>query len=138
MTDWGNARVAKYDLDGNFILSFKGPLAGPTGIAAREGEVFVADRDRGAVLRFDSSGNLLREYRGLSGPEGLAFRDPTAPCWWRTATACLAFEHRERDLADPGGPFGGGRADHPPVRDPERRPVCRGLRPQPDPGALAK
>jgi len=76
VTDWGNARVAKYDLDGNFILSFKGPLAGPTGIAAREGEVFVADRARGAVLRFDSSGNFLREYRGLSGPEGVAFRDP--------------------------------------------------------------
>jgi DNA-binding beta-propeller fold protein YncE len=75
VTDWGNARVAKYDLDGKFILSFKGPLAGPTGIAAREGEVFVADRARGAVLRFDSSGNLLREYRGLSGPEGIAFRD---------------------------------------------------------------
>jgi hypothetical protein len=68
--------VAKYDLDGNFILSFKGALSGPTGIAAREGEVFVADRSRGAVLRFDSSGNALREYDGLSGPEGLAFRDP--------------------------------------------------------------
>jgi DNA-binding beta-propeller fold protein YncE len=76
VTDWGNARVAKYDLDGNFILSFKGPLAAPTGIAAREGEVFVADRSRGAVLRFDSSGNFLQEYGGLSGPEGVAFRDP--------------------------------------------------------------
>jgi DNA-binding beta-propeller fold protein YncE len=76
VTDWGNARVAKYDLDGNFILSFKGPLTSPTGIAAREGEVFVADRSRGAVLRFDSSGNFLQEYGGLSGPEGIAFRDP--------------------------------------------------------------
>jgi len=76
VTDWGNSRVAKYDLDGNFILSFKGALAGPTGIAARDGEVFVADRARGAVLRFDSSGNPLREYGGLSGPEGIVFRDP--------------------------------------------------------------
>ena len=78
VTDWGNARVAKYDLEGSFILSFKGPLAGPTGIAAREGEVFVADRARKSVLRFDSSGNFLREYRGggLAGPEGIAFRDP--------------------------------------------------------------
>ncbi len=76
VTDWGNARVAKYDLEGNFILSFKGPLVSPTGIAAREGEVFVADRAQGAVLRFDSSGNFLGKYDGLAGPEGIALRDP--------------------------------------------------------------
>jgi DNA-binding beta-propeller fold protein YncE len=78
VTDWGNARVAKYDLEGNFVLSFKGPLTGPTGVAAREGEVFVADRARKQVLRFDSSGNYLGEYGDgvLEGPEGLTFRGP--------------------------------------------------------------
>jgi DNA-binding beta-propeller fold protein YncE len=78
VTDWGNARVSKFDRQGNFILSFRGPLAGPTGIDVREGQVFVADRSAKAIFCFDSSGNLLGSYgRGeLSGPEGIAFRDP--------------------------------------------------------------
>ena len=108
VTDWGNARVAKYDLDGNFILSFKGPLTAPTGIAAREGEVFVADRARRAVLRFDSSGNFLREYGGLAGPEGIAFRDP-GTLLVADANRLMSFDlEREswRTLADLSGEAG--------------------------------
>jgi DNA-binding beta-propeller fold protein YncE len=78
VTDWGNARVDKFDRQGNFILSFGGPLSGPTGIAVREGQVFVADRSGQAIHCFDPSGNYLASYgQGrLSGPEGIAFRDP--------------------------------------------------------------
>jgi DNA-binding beta-propeller fold protein YncE len=78
VTDWGNARVSKFDRQGNFILSFSGPLSGPTGIDVREGQVFVADRSLKAIFSFDSSGNFLASYgrAELSGPEGIAFRDP--------------------------------------------------------------
>src|SRR5208282_5222948 len=50
VTDWGNARVSKFDPEGNFLLSFGGPVEGfaglknPTGIAAKSGTVYVADR----------------------------------------------------------------------------------------------
>jgi DNA-binding beta-propeller fold protein YncE len=78
VTDWGNARVSKFDRQGNFILSFGGELSGPTGIAVREGQVFVADRIGKAIFCFDSSGNFIASYGlgDLSGPEGIAFRDP--------------------------------------------------------------
>jgi hypothetical protein len=78
VTDWGNARVDKFDRQGNFILSFSGQLSGPTGIAVREGQVFVADRNGKAIYCYDPSGNFLASYgQGrLSGPEGITFRDP--------------------------------------------------------------
>ena len=37
VSDWGNQRVAKYDPQGNYVLSFEG-LSGPSGIAV-DGEV---------------------------------------------------------------------------------------------------
>lgn len=78
VTDWGNARVDKFDRQGAFILSFGSRLSGPTGIAVREGQVFVADRNAKAILCYDPSGNYLGSYgQGrLNGPEGIAFRDP--------------------------------------------------------------
>ena len=78
VTDWGNARVDKFDRQGNFILSFNGRLSGPTGIAVREGQVFVADRNAKVIRCYDPSGNYLASYgQGrLNGPEGIAFRDP--------------------------------------------------------------
>lgn len=88
--DWGNGRVNKYDLEGNFLLQLgRGSnggaprLGGPTGIAvapgsvSSPGEIYVADRARARIEVFDSSGNALGALGEgfLSGPEGLVFAD---------------------------------------------------------------
>lgn len=68
VTEWGTRRVTKFDRDGTFILTFGTPspffrgLERPTGIAARDGRIYVADADRDgvAIHVFDPSGNHLR------------------------------------------------------------------------------
>ena len=81
VSDWGNARVNKYDFDGNFVLSIgRGSnlkLSGPTGIAFQEQRLFVADSSRKRIIAFDTSGNSLYSFGEgvLNGPEGLAFFD---------------------------------------------------------------
>jgi len=79
VSDWGNARVAKFDKEGNFLLSIGnasgfGFLKGPTGLAANSGTVYVADKVAKVVYAFDTSGNWLATYgQGrLNGPEGLS------------------------------------------------------------------
>jgi DNA-binding beta-propeller fold protein YncE len=83
VTDWGNSRVVKYDLDGNYILdfgrrtrSFEG-LSGPSGIVVSQGKVYVADVGNKKVFTFDESGNYLSTLidENLSSPEGLTIRD---------------------------------------------------------------
>lgn len=78
VTEWGTRRVTVFDPDGAFVLSFGDAtplfsgLKRPTGIAVRDGSVWVADRDdEGAVLhRFDRSGNHLdRVVLPLTGGE---------------------------------------------------------------------
>ena len=62
-----NARVAKYDPDGNFLMSFGEPGAGPgqlntphsIAIDASD-NVYVADRGNGRISVFDTSGKFLR------------------------------------------------------------------------------
>ncbi|MDR2516437.1 MAG: NHL repeat-containing protein [Spirochaetaceae bacterium] len=80
VVDYGNRRIAKFDPGGAFITSFGGREAGgfagllsPTGIAAREGRVFVADG--GKIYAFDPDGLYLGEVigAGLLRPEGLRF-----------------------------------------------------------------
>lgn len=68
-TEWGARRVSKFAPDGTFALSFGGETAffpglqRPTGIAVRNGAVYVADvTAEGPVIhRFDESGNFLEE-----------------------------------------------------------------------------
>ncbi|GHT67247.1 hypothetical protein FACS1894110_12370 [Spirochaetia bacterium] len=87
VVDYGNGRVCKFDPEGNFILSFgKKPafrygapdFAGflsPTGIAAREDRVFVADAAAKQIFIFDSNGTYqgILAAEGLKGPESLRF-----------------------------------------------------------------
>ena len=84
VTDQGNRRVAKFDYDGNFILSFgrrTGEFEGfrqPTGILAYNGAIYVADKNRAAIDVFDESGNYLDTFRSrfMEHPEGLSLYGP--------------------------------------------------------------
>ena len=83
VTDWGNQRVAKFDPDGEYVLSFGGTQAGfvgldrPTGIVYRQGLLYVVDAGRDAVAIFDTSGNFRSEIGalGLTRPERLSLFD---------------------------------------------------------------
>jgi len=83
VSEWGNRRVSKFNLDGEFILSFGRPVAdfaglrGPSGIAVRNGSVYVADSKTGYIDVFDESGNFLKTLirDGLKSPEDLLFTD---------------------------------------------------------------
>ena len=73
-TDWGNNRAVVFDRQGQFILSVDG-LAGPSGIAARGGMVFVSEKAAARIAVFDESGNRIGTVGegALSSPEGLSF-----------------------------------------------------------------
>lgn len=81
VVDYGNKRISKFDPSGAFILSFGGRSPGfpgfvsPTGIAAREGKLFVADSILKQIEMFDRNGmylgSLLQE--GLVSPESMRF-----------------------------------------------------------------
>ncbi len=81
VSEWGNRRVSKFNLDGEFILSFGrrradfGGMQGPSGIAVRNGAVYVADSKTARVNVFDTSGNFIKTLirEGLTSPEGLLF-----------------------------------------------------------------
>ncbi len=74
VTDWGNGRAVKFNLDGNYILAVDG-LDGPSGIAVRDERLFIAERGAGRVSVFDLNGNPLSTLGEgiLSSPEGLSF-----------------------------------------------------------------
>ncbi len=79
VSDWGNRRVAKWDLKGNHVLNIeaRGRFAGfegVSGVACRGERVYVADSLRKVIEVFDSSGNYLGPFlsEGLEAPEGLA------------------------------------------------------------------
>lgn len=85
VTDWGNRRAIKFDLDGNYILSFGKSAAAypwerfePTGIEVGDGRVYVADQYKKMIMVFDTSGNYLDAMGEgtLRSPEGLLFYDP--------------------------------------------------------------
>ncbi|GHU03468.1 hypothetical protein FACS1894147_07470 [Spirochaetia bacterium] len=83
VVDYGNLRISKYDPDGAFILSFgKKSFAfpgfiSPTGIAARDSRIFVADNSRKQIFIFDRNGTYLEPLvsEGLEGPESLKLLD---------------------------------------------------------------
>ncbi|MCL2800707.1 MAG: NHL repeat-containing protein [Treponema sp.] len=81
VVDYGNRRISKFDPDGDFILSFglrnavfPGMLS-PTGIAANNGKIYVADNVANTIYMFDPNGNYLGPLaaEGLTGPESLRF-----------------------------------------------------------------
>ena len=103
VVDYGNGRVAKYSPAGEFLLDFGGStpafpgLRSPTGIAVRDGRVYVADTLRKAIYVFDDSGNYLDSFGegSLLGPEGLSF----------TGNTELLIADRRRVLAADTGTF---------------------------------
>lgn len=84
VTDFGNARVAVFDKDGNGIFNFGtktddfAGLKGPTGIAIYGDSVFVCDTVTGAIYEFDLSGNyrdILVQEHTFDFPESLKCYD---------------------------------------------------------------
>ncbi|MDR3336267.1 MAG: NHL repeat-containing protein [Treponema sp.] len=85
VVDYGNRRISKFDPGGEFIMSFGGRnaigfggfpgLLSPTGIAAGDGRIFVADGATAKILSFDKNGQYLGALisEGLKGPESLRF-----------------------------------------------------------------
>jgi sugar lactone lactonase YvrE len=74
VTDWGNSRVVRYDLSGNFVQSIPG-IDGPTGIAVNEDRLYVSEKGSKRILIYDLSGNLIGTLGDgvLAGPEGISF-----------------------------------------------------------------
>ncbi|WP_041611043.1 NHL repeat-containing protein [Treponema primitia] len=80
VVDYGNKRISKFDPDGSFILSFGDRSSGftgfisPTGIAALEGRVYVADNITRQIYIFDRNGGYLGILvtEGLRSPESLS------------------------------------------------------------------
>ncbi len=78
--DYGNARIVKFDPEGNYVLSFGGPsgsfpgFVGPGGIVIQDGSLFAADSFRKAIYTFDLSGNYIATLGEglLHYPEGLS------------------------------------------------------------------
>jgi hypothetical protein len=84
VSDWGNRRVSKFDLEGTSVLSFGKNSSGypyprfePAGIAVNAGRVYVSDQSRKMVMVFDGNGNFLDGLGEgvLTSPEGLLFYD---------------------------------------------------------------
>jgi DNA-binding beta-propeller fold protein YncE len=80
VVDYGNQRISKFDPDGVFVLSFGLKSAvfpgfnSPTGIAARNGRIYIADSAARTIYMFDPNGNYLGVLTsGLIGPESLRF-----------------------------------------------------------------
>ena len=78
VVDFGNRRVSKFDPDGLFILSFGTRNAdfpgfrSPTGIAASDGRIFVADSLSRRIYTFDHDGGYLGILsEGFVAPESL-------------------------------------------------------------------
>src|SRR5262245_36374816 len=96
VADSGNARVQKFDANGNFVAAWgwgvtdgqahsevctancqagipgsgAGQFSNPTSIAATQNRVYVGDAGNAVVLVFDSSGNFLATIDGTTAPQG--------------------------------------------------------------------
>jgi DNA-binding beta-propeller fold protein YncE len=84
VTDVSNARVDKFDRNGNYLSQWGGPGINngqfdyPAGIAVdRSNNVYVVDSDNNRVEKFTSSGNYLTQW-GSSGSGNGQFDLPTA------------------------------------------------------------
>ncbi|MCL2878636.1 MAG: NHL repeat-containing protein, partial [Treponema sp.] len=81
VVDYGNQRISKFDPDGAFILSFGNRSSSfpgflsPTGIAAGNGKIYIADSAAKKIYTFDHNGSFIGALvdDGLDGPESLRF-----------------------------------------------------------------
>jgi DNA-binding beta-propeller fold protein YncE len=90
VVDYGNRRIVKFDPAGDFVMSFGGRntigetgffgdtfpgFLSPTGIAAGNGRIFVAESSSGRIFSFDHNGQFLGVVagEGLRQPESLRF-----------------------------------------------------------------
>jgi DNA-binding beta-propeller fold protein YncE len=80
VTDTGNRKIVKYNMDGDFILEIGKPdgnfpgFQWLTGIAIKEGRIYAVDALAGALYLFDDSGNYLDTLLEgqLDKPEGIS------------------------------------------------------------------
>ena len=76
VTDLGNARVQKFDNDGEFLHSWgsKGTgnkeFHGPAGIAVGGNNVYVVDHELNLVKKFDVNGNFISSWGGTGSEAG--------------------------------------------------------------------
>ena len=84
VSDFGNARIAVFDKDGNGLFNFGTKseyfegLKAPTGIAICDDSVFVCDSVTGGIYEFDLSGNfkdILVEEKTFDFPESMKYSD---------------------------------------------------------------
>ncbi len=73
VTDWGNSRVVRFNLDGAYVQSITG-ITGPTGIVAGEDRLYISDKPGKRILVYDLNGNPLSTIGEgtLQDPEGLS------------------------------------------------------------------
>jgi hypothetical protein len=72
VADSQNARVQKFDPNGNFIAAFgQGRLSQPTTIATDSlGKVYVGDEGENVVQKFSANGNFVSTIDGSNTPQG--------------------------------------------------------------------
>jgi DNA-binding beta-propeller fold protein YncE len=90
VSEWGNRRISKFDLSGNFILTIGDgrTLENPSGLVVLGNRVYVADHSRGRIVVFDDSGNHLYSFgeNRLRRPEGIVV--------WDSDTLLISDENR--------------------------------------------
>lgn len=87
---YGNARVVKYDAEGNFVKTWGTPGTAPGefdlvhSIATDSaGNVYVADRENNRIQIFDGDGNFLRMWTHLGATQNI-FITPDDDVWVMT------------------------------------------------------
>ncbi len=84
VADTGNARIQKFDSDGEFIASFgksgtaEGEMKEPNGIALDDtGNIYVTDAFNHKLMKLEANGNILKEWKGpepgFYGPRDIEF-----------------------------------------------------------------
>ena len=81
VTDLGNARVQKFDNQGNYITSWgskgseSGQFSSPSGIVVGNESVFVVDNKLNRVQEFDLEGNFVNSWGSIGSKDG-NFKSP--------------------------------------------------------------
>jgi streptogramin lyase len=61
--EWGNARISKFDLDGNFVSTISHSFNNVLDIKFNStGNMYVTDNQNNRIQIFDSNGNFLRQW----------------------------------------------------------------------------
>ena len=82
VTDLGNARVQKFDKNGEFLTSWGSKGMGnsefhaPTGIAVGSGYVYVSDHELSFIKKFDLNGNFITSW-GQTGSDVTKLKLPS-------------------------------------------------------------